>query len=281
MDSPKLLSSEAKLVAERHLHDTADQLAAILLDKRYPGQEVSVAKKISRESAVVYLVDNPVGRDVLRLSTHTHYAASHIAWAHQQWTALGVPVPKVYEFGAQDGVQYLFMEYVPTEAFNFDLPPEVQLGVMRQMGELLARMHTVSASSFGYLDHQGNGTFDTWQQFLATRFNVSWMKQYLTGTELAVLTKFLAEPSLANVEPVLLHDDFKPGNMFINQSGTIVAVTDPQPIAGDALWDVAWCNHFVYREQARQNQPFDAPWYQQLRQTFVEAYRTCFGPPTV
>lgn len=262
----------------RALFEQADTLATNLLQQYYPEAAVTIADRIARQKAVVYIVDLDGQKEVLRLSVSPHYSAAGIATAYQRWAQQNIPVPQVRHAGETNGIQYMMLDYISDPPFDFHLPAEMQSGVMRQMGDFLARMRQVLCRGFGHFDKHGAGMSDTWDDVVRTYYPHEWILQQglLTPDEKSVLQD-IKHQSFLQETSVLLHGDYKPKNVFVNSDGTVTAITDPKPMAGDPLWDFAVCNHFVFREQARQNAAFDDPFFAGLRNDFARGYQAALG----
>jgi aminoglycoside phosphotransferase (APT) family kinase protein len=260
---------------ERRLHAVADGLSVTLVAQYFGGCPPAINKMMAREDAILYRLTDTSGTErVLRLSSNPFWKAKNTEKSYDAWRSIGVPVPEVFASGEASGLQFIIMEYLNGDVFTFDKHMEQQVAVMRNMGSLLATMHTVKMSGYGYLDRGGKGTFKSWDGYLAYRYTPRWIVEsgHLTSTQASLMKAFIADIAREQIEPVLLHGDFKPKNMFVGAMGNVIAVTDPQLLVGDALWDIAIYNHFIYREQVRQRRAFKDSEFMTLRSIFVDAY---------
>ena len=240
-------------------------------------------ERIDRINADVRFLAKGSERRVLRVAPDDRHPATAVAKEYAAWGALGIPVPAVYASGRVGGlgVGYVLLEYINATPFDFGLPLDVQVRTMQDMGRLLATMRGATAEGFGLLDAQGRGRQASWSDFVHAYNDGQWLvgRQLVSAAEAAQLQEFVAAvDAMPSVTPVLLHGDFKPKNMFVDATtGAITGVIDPNPKAGDPLWDLAVCLHFIYREQARRHLPFTAPDFDTLRTAVVQSYQRELG----
>jgi aminoglycoside phosphotransferase (APT) family kinase protein len=263
----------------QHLFASGDSVAEEVLRMYFGGSCFAVLKKIKRPQAVVYIIKNQSGKAVLRLSRSPIYNVTNIANSYRKYSQLGVPVPTPKVSGVLNDIQYILMSYVTGEPFTFDIAEAAQQNAAADAGRYLTRLRQLPCEGFGYLDVAGVGILSDWSEFLQTHYPLTWIRQkgYITQAESDLLHALKRHAEYPEAQSRLLHGDYKFKNLFTNSDGTISAITDPQPLAGDPLWDFATFNHFSYREQARQGRPYGDSFFVSTRNRFKEAYEAELG----
>jgi aminoglycoside phosphotransferase (APT) family kinase protein len=270
-------SYQEKIAWRKHLFAVADEVLTAIIATQLPGAHMQL--RITRPGSVLYVLVLLDGtKQIVRLSCNPYCLATVVAWAYGQWRAFGVPVPNVFASGELNHVQYIRMEYMPGEAFAFTTPIDVQRKNLSQMGAHLAAMRRVACSGYGYLNDFNKGKWASWHEFLRSNYRPHWLVAagHLELRPADKMQHFITGKYTKIGAAVLLHNDYKPKNMLVD-GDDITGLLDPQPMAGDPLWDIALCNHFIYREQARNGCDFDDPTYASLRSAFYDGYQAELG----
>ncbi|SNS04008.1 Predicted kinase, aminoglycoside phosphotransferase (APT) family [Geodermatophilus saharensis] len=158
----------------------------------------------------------------------------------------GVPVPELVDAGTgEDGLpaEYLLMarvdgETIPRRLLRDATYATARAGLARELGAVLARLHAASLDGLDAIPAVG----DPLERLTAT---------YLTGGPpppgLALGLRRLREHRPPPHGPVLVHGDFRLGNLMVGPDG-LRAVLDWELVhRGDPLEDLAWCCAKVWR----------------------------------
>lgn len=205
-----------------------------------------------------------------------------------------LPVPAV--FGVCESHDYLpmpafLMERRPGQSVStvpLDGTDGVSDRLVRESGRYLARVHDLrSFGAFGDLVTAENGPTDaTRGDPVVADGRSEWVDRVrdivedsldeLDGTRFGDLGSGLREYTEERLttldldaEPVLLHGDYRPGNLLGDpETGEVTAVLDwGAAQAGDARYELAW----VVREFSKQAPP-DSPVRRRVRETLFDAY---------
>jgi len=128
-----------------------------------------------------------------------------------------------------------------------DRDPEELKDYIRQGGELLSRIHSISTNGFGYLDKDGSGEIDSMPDLLKEYTNKP--EKYVDLAEKVGLNDFKisdvlddldeAADSMGDVRPVLVHGDYNLKH-FMADEGKITGIIDwGQAQGGTPLEDFA------------------------------------------
>ncbi|XOV90451.1 MAG: phosphotransferase family protein [Pseudomonadota bacterium] len=209
-----------------------------IVRRLFPDADIaSVASLTGGVSADVYRIelkspDDGGGDLVLRVhgESHSGHTAALEYRLLQSLFRLGLPVPeplRVDETGGILGSPYLVMAYV---AGSSKIPDDSASHYIRQMADLLHRIHALPIDSLPGLPSRTNPLPE--------------VLDYLPATpEWEELRSYLIQlPNTAYTgTPRLLHGDFWPENLLW-QDGTIASILDWEDAAiGDPLSDVACC----------------------------------------
>jgi aminoglycoside phosphotransferase (APT) family kinase protein len=155
----------------------------------------------------------------------------------------GVPEPEILwlllpEDGLGDG---FIMEWLEGETLGSRIVRDPALAAVRpklaeQCGEILARIHAVDIEATGLAARLSRITPEQYVR-------ATWQRYQALGTPQPMIdfsARWLLEHLPATVEPTLVHNDFRNGNLMVSDKG-IVAVLDWE-IAhiGDPMRDLGW-----------------------------------------
>lgn len=164
----------------------------------------------------------------------------------------GVPVPKMLalcEDASVIGTKFYVMEHVAGRLVtNTRMPgfaPEERRAVYLDMVRILARLHGVDPAAAGLADFGRPGNY-------FARQVSRWTKQYLaseteTITAMNNLIEWLPENLPPDVPPVIVHGDYRLGNLLLHpQEPRVVAILDWElSTLGDGLADLGyWMQEF-------------------------------------
>jgi aminoglycoside phosphotransferase (APT) family kinase protein len=179
-----------------------------------------------------------------------HASAHDVGREHRIMAALydtGVPVPRMVGYCADDhvtGAPFYVMEFVDGVVMDEDAAIETLDGPARErflqeLGSTLARIHSVDLAVVGLGDLVKpyplvRRQLRRWSTQLQGRTDP-------TGMLLRELHDRLEADAPDQDEPVLVHGDYRPGNVIVAPDGSIAAVLDWElTAAGDGLADLGW-----------------------------------------
>lgn len=208
---------------------------------------------VNGQSNLTYAVSAESGRRwVLRRPPigAVRTSAHDVGREHRIMAALadtGVPVPRIAGYCADNrvtGAPFYVMEFVDGVVMNGDAAIEsinetARETFVRELGSTLARIHSV--------DLAGVGLGDLVKPYPLVRRQLRrWHSQLErrtdpTGSLLRALHDSLEAQAPEHDQPVLVHGDYRPGNVIVAPDGAISAVLDWElAAAGDGLVDIGW-----------------------------------------
>lgn len=162
----------------------------------------------------------------------------------QAAAAAGVPEPRIHHVlepgdGVGEGfiMQWLEGETLGARIARSDAFAAIRPRLARQCGQMLARIHRIDADATGL---RGALT----ERDPATVIRTSWELYRSYGTPQPMIdyaARWLLDHVPARVAPVIVHGDFRNGNIMIDPSTGIVAVLDWEGAhLGDPMRDLGW-----------------------------------------
>jgi hypothetical protein len=139
--------------------------------------------------------------------------------------------------------------------------------LLYELGRFVGRLHGVGTSGFGFFDVRPlvrgdgaggtRGTCSVWRDYVLRRLDAHIAQCAALGTihrdeERRIVEAFAAaEPSLADVEPVLLHGDLGSHNVFTDGARITALIDWEDCLSGDPAFDVAfWATFHPDRRHA-------------------------------
>jgi aminoglycoside phosphotransferase (APT) family kinase protein len=244
--------------------DTIQAIVNKALNKQALGYDRIIAGEVNE----VYLLHFQDSDDlILRIGHNESRTFASETWAIEQAGKAGVPVAKIL---ATDTIQsdgkllsYSLQEKILGERFDTllwtkQIEPSRAQRITERAGEVLAKIHSVTTTSgYGNINEQGKGQFatlDDWVQSHAAKqeeyerlFKLHNMND---STFEAVIAKLRTATDCFDKNPHLLHVDYGPKHIFVDESDNITGVIDFEraesgDIATDfASWDF-WFNTMV------------------------------------
>ena len=154
----------------------------------------------------------------------------------------GVPVPEVVHAGELDGLPYLLMARVDGETIPRRIlrdPALAAPGRARELGALLARLHTVPLAEVPAVEPAGDPLAALHGDYLADG--------RVPPPGLALGLRRLADTPPEPAGTVLVHGDFRLGNLMVGPDG-VRAVLDWELVhTGDPVEDLGWLCAKVWR----------------------------------
>lgn len=240
--------------------DTVQAIVKQTLNKQVSSYDRIIAGEVNE----VYMLHFQDGEDlILRIGHNESRTFASETWAIERAGEAGVPVAKILATGTiqSEGKQlsYSLQEKILGERFDTllwtkQIEPSRAKHITERAGEVLAKIHSVSATTgYGNIDEQGKGQFatlDDWvQSYIAKEadykrlFKLHNMSE---GTFDAVIAKLQTAKQLFDSKPHLLHVNFGPKHIFVDDDDNITGVIDfERAESGDIATDFAsW--HFWF-----------------------------------
>lgn len=244
----------ARLVQMHESRTSSPETVASII-RREIGREVTGYDRIVRGEVNEVLAVNLKDADdvILRIARRKTNKFEAEAWAMEQSAKAGVPVPEVYAVGVADGpdrqLYYSIQQKLIGNTFDNMLyvehvSPERAKAITEQAGELLARIHSVETQGFGKIDSGGKGVYPTARDHIGHRTDKRETYEKLladmglgslTGNIFAELDK---ADSVFESPSHLVHHDYGPKHMFIDENDKIIGVIDFEDVmSGDSTVD--------------------------------------------
>lgn len=243
-----------EFLEERHKKFVTPDKVISSIVKKAVNSDISGKKRLVKgENSEVYDVSTGKGSIILRISRSEHPSFETEEWAIRQCQALGLPVPKVLYVDQErvDGQSLSFSveTKLPGESLD-DLLRHGKLskgqlsGVLRQAGELLARIHTIKIEGFGGIDKEGKGEFRSFADYMKDKIKKA-KRLFEVAEKIKVNPGDISEAIKiidshrdfygSVKESVLLHNDYSPKHILV-EGGRITGLIDFETvIAGSPL----------------------------------------------
>lgn len=172
-------------------------------------------------------------------------------WAMKRAAEAGVPVPEVLEVGNEAiGRPYMVSRRVDGQP-GFAHPD--RLAILRQLGELAGRVHTVATTGFGATfdwSHNRLSHNPTMRDFLAREIEVdrriATLKRHrmIDAKQASKLATACRSLGARRRQSVLNHGDLRLKNVMVDDKGRVVALIDwDEAIAAVPAWDLSIALH--------------------------------------
>lgn len=242
--------------------NTSEELIEQMVQKATGLKMVQKTKLILGESHEVYDVEVQKGMHIIvRISHETDrrpFEAEN--WAFEQCKKVNVPVPEIIllEHTENEGRPVSFCIEKKIEGIVMDqiyktISPERVKNILRQLGEILSRLHAVPTNSFGAIEEDGKGEHSTWEEYMtkykkdqAYFFEMAdriGMEKKKIDNALDILSNHTE--IYANVVAQLVHNDLRPKHIFLDNTDTIVGIIDMEwPMGATPLYEFARWDFF-------------------------------------
>jgi len=213
------------------------------------------------ESNQVYDVATEDGQHVIvRMSYESDPVFEHERWAIERCAEHGISVPRVLlvERVSLDPPISICIE-TKLDGVSLDTllrehagSPDKIAALVRQAGAMLARIHAVPTSRFGWIRPDGVGNRPSWASFMR-KWGEKRDELVASGARIGVgardidgAIEILLQPhaEYQDVEPRLVHGDYTPEHILL-VAGRISGVIDfGNCLSGDPAYDFAWWDYF-------------------------------------
>jgi aminoglycoside phosphotransferase (APT) family kinase protein len=216
---------------------------------------------INGETNEVYFVTTETGKEiVVRIQHGERNKFQKERWALERCAENGVPVPVVLlvrSVETDSGVIHVCIES-KLEGIGLDSVPDIHnldnaesAEILRQLGVVLEKIHSIPVSGLGKLNDNGEGKFASVSEMVADEINLkrNFVLQAFVGRseDLTVLESAFAvlqkeADRFSEVKPCLIHNDLSPSHILVHD-GKISGIIDFESCcAADsvqeyALWD--------------------------------------------
>lgn len=240
--------------------DTIQAILKQTLNKQASSYDRIIAGEVNE----VYMLHFQDSDDlILRIGHNESRTFAAETWAIERAGKAGVPVAKILGIGTINGdgkqLNYSLQEKILGERFDTllwakQIEPARAQRITEQAGEVLAKIHGVTATTgYGTIDEQGHGRFATIEDWI--QHHIAKKSDYERLFKLhgmsdstfdAVITKLRTATDLFEPKPHLLHVDFGPKHIFVDDEDNITGVIDfERAESGDVATDFAsW--HFWF-----------------------------------
>ena len=225
------------------------------------GEDIDSVERIVRgESNEVYGIRTKDDKDViLRIGHWDKKTFERELWAVEQASGAGVPVPQILAIGEYPSenasVYYCIQEKLhgttlDTLLYSNGLPQERARLIVENAGEALAKIHSVETSGWGYLDTSAHGEHEQLDgKFAKVEMESARIDSALKKTNIPVadmkiiLEQLKAGLSLFEGNQRLVHGDFGPKHIFVDEHDEITGIIDweqaesADPVVEFARWD--------------------------------------------
>ncbi len=230
--------------------------ARTILEKRYPSAIVTVSEATSGYSTEVFYCEVNGEKLYARITTDNLFVLRQVYEVAQQ---AGVPVSKYYDswHDTEYGCFVLLRHVVVGAPLNAVSDPTDRHRLLRSFGTILGNMHTIPLSGFGTLTAADElcGTYESWHGYLQ-----AWQKPWedlvteklLTDSHLDQIKNIYQKIIARTVDtPVLLHNDFHGGHLFVEGNQAAGVIDFSKAIAGDACWDIAKSLYYLDQQERK------------------------------
>jgi len=157
--------------------------------------------------------------------------------------AQGVPEPEVYYvLEEQDGLgEGFIMEWLEGEALGARIVRSEALEAIRpklarQCGEVLARIHAVDVKESGLAQDLEEVTVEQYVEQMWERYKLFETPQPMID----YTARWLLENLPPRMEPKLVHNDFRNGNIMVSPEGVVAVLDWETAMIGDPVRDLGW-----------------------------------------
>ena len=235
--SAKVLEHGLTILAPR-LEPGGEAIASLERLSAGATQELWRFEVVAGERRIPMIVRRPPGGDRVREGAMGMEVEAQLVEAAAK---VGVPVPPVrHVFSPEDGVGRGFvMDFIPGETLGGRIVKSPDLAgaraiLARQCGEILARIHTMNPDDFPTLRRPT--TAEQLEGSLASYRATDWPRPVF---ELAF--RWLARHMPPTLDkPLLVHGDFRNGNLMIGPEGVRAVLDWEGAHVGDPMEDMGW-----------------------------------------
>ncbi|MEI6345794.1 MAG: aminoglycoside phosphotransferase family protein [bacterium] len=221
----------------------AETIESLVL--RATGSALNTQRRIiGGETNEVYEAVTDSGQEVIvRISHGKRNRFEKEQWALQQCAKVGVPAPEmllVDSLSVGGKNVYVCVETKLPGVGLDTVPVSERTGILRELGELLGRLHSIKTEGFGILDSEGRGKFTSVPELVIGDHQVHFRKiiNALEGrTEdiscLQEASAILEKEAQSHVKdaPCLVHNDLCPQHVLVH-NGKISGIIDFESAQG-------------------------------------------------
>lgn len=221
----------------------------------------ALERVVDGEVNEVYFLDTESGRFVLRIARQNFVNFEAEKWAIEKCIKAGVPVPRVLglvEKKAEgENLKFCVQERLPGVPLGWmygEIKEDTTLirSIVSMTGELTGKIHTVRPKKFGWINGDGIGYFNSWEDYLRNRRRekdvaVLACKRAGIDPKLAGLAADFVdrnEGKLELLDPRLLHMDIHPKHIMIQDNRVLGIIDFGNVTSGDPVYEFARFDYF-------------------------------------
>lgn len=197
---------------------------------------------------------------IIRFNTSSE-AFEKDAYAYNNFSTADIPIPRIVNIGAINGLYYAISKKLPGTMVNYMTDAEFRK-VIPSLMEVLDHIHHVDVrdqQNYGYMNARGVGQHTSWHEHITsiieedpadffgrwhTLFQDSFLEKSVFDT---IYQKMIDLLDYCPEERYLLHGDYGFDNVLAYE-GKVTAVLDwALSQYGDFLYDVAYLNYFAFQ----------------------------------
>lgn len=250
-----------QFIAKRHSKIKTDDEIIDNVVKKAMGQTVLNKNRIIEgEANEVYditLSNN--SRVIARISPKSEGRFLQEQIAIEKCRNADVPVPKIFYVGIlpdTDNKQIILEEKLEGDSLSSikkSLSEDELKRIAVKSGEILAKIHSISIEKYGWLDKNGNGTYENQTDYILLKTEkkkdlylsiakkITLNPKTILGS-LYILRKYL--DLYKNAKSVLLHNDYGPKHIFVKDNIITGIIDFENAGGGDPLMDIARYDYF-------------------------------------
>lgn len=218
------------------------------------GAVARIERLYGGEANEVHAVGDSAGRAlVVRIAHRQHPWFGGEAWALERCRLAGLPVPEVLHLEHVESAGEVLSICVQRMLPGRQMPADATADLVREAGELLARLHRVEVPGFGHPDADGRFPARALDEVVLERAEARAVPRALD----AGLPRDLADAALAHLRrhraviaaarPHLVHGDYGLKHLLV-EDGRITGILDFENCrGGDPAEDFAWWDFFYDR----------------------------------
>jgi hygromycin-B 4-O-kinase len=211
------------------------ELARRVVEHHFGSRPGRIAFKTGGLSNFVFGVKHREGDFVVRISPDAAAVNSFIKeqWTQQAAHKAGVPTAEILEVGSSV-IPHPYMITRTVDGDDASSHP-MRLEILREMGRLAARIHSVPTKGFGTTFDWSNNLLsrnESWKEYLEVEYNFEGKLEILarhgvadTG-KIKSLRKTFRDAVGLRAKPVLNHGDLRLKNVLADKNGKITALID-------------------------------------------------------
>jgi len=240
--------------------DNSEMSCKRIIEKHFPNSSELVLKKLSiTHASIVYLIADKQKKNIYALKLLAYEnAASIIKTAFDCWASAGVPCLNIIAYGYETEAEYIITEFIHgLDANNLLIDSPERITLAREMGKSLALMSHCEIEGYGEFLNEKQGSFNSFYKFVIHQYHPAINHLYNKSFSIDQsihnrLMNMIKRLQSLDIKGSILHQDYYVHNVFVSETThQFLALSDPQPIIGDSLLDIANYKYFNFSAKMR------------------------------